>query len=216
MFVFADALRQRLRATLPGRDAQMRMAPQPRPGWDPAVVPAGLRAAAGLVLVYPHAGEWCVPLTLRGSWMRQHTGQVSLPGGRVDAGETIEQAALREAHEEVGVEAAGVDVIGLLTPLHIPVSNHLLHPVVGVAHARPAFRVAEAEVERLIEVPLRALLAPNVVHREARLRERPPVVLMDVPYFAVDGAKVWGATAMILAEFLALLDGIDLVPPAEH
>jgi hypothetical protein len=92
----------------------------------------------------------------------------------------------------------------------------LLHPVVGVAHARPAFRVAEAEVERLIEVPLRALLAPNVVHREARLRERPPAVLMDVPYFAVDGAKVWGATAMILAEFLALLDGIDLVPPAER
>jgi 8-oxo-dGTP pyrophosphatase MutT (NUDIX family) len=214
MFVFADALRQRLRAPLPGRDAQMRMAPQPRPGWDPNVVPAGLRDAAGLVLVYPHANEWCVPLTLRGSWMRQHTGQVSLPGGRVDAGETIEQAALREAHEEVGVEAAGVDVIGRLTPLHIPVSGHLLHPVVGVAHARPAFRVAEAEVERLIEVPLRVLLAPDVVQRESRLRERPPVVLMNVPYFAVDGAKVWGATAMILAEFLALLDEIGLGPPA--
>jgi 8-oxo-dGTP pyrophosphatase MutT (NUDIX family) len=214
MLLFTEALRHRLRAPLPGRDAQMRMAPQPRPGWDPHLVPAGLRAAAGLVLVYPHAGEWCVPLTLRGSWMRQHTGQVSLPGGRVDAGETIEQAALREAHEEVGVEAAGVDVLGRLTPLHIPVSGHLLHPVVGVAPARPAFRVAEAEVERLIEVPLRALFAPDVVRRESRLRERPPVVLMDVPYFAVDGAKVWGATAMILAEFLALLGEIDLTPPA--
>ncbi len=216
MSVFADALRQRLRAQLPGRDAQVRMAPQPRPGWDPSVLPPGLRDAAGLVLLYPHAGEWCLPLTLRGSWMRQHTGQVSLPGGRVDAGESIEHAALREAYEEVGVEAAGVDVIGRLTPLHIPVSNHLLHPVVGIVHARPAFRVAEAEVERLIEVPLRGLLAPDVVQREARLRERPPVVLMDVPYFAVDGAKVWGATAMILAEFLALLDGIELEPPAEH
>ena len=214
MFQLADALRQRLRAPLPGRAAQMRMAPQPRPGWDPHVVPAGLRDAAGLVLVYPHAGEWCVPLTLRGSWMRQHTGQVSLPGGRVDAGETIEQAALREAHEEVGVEAAGVHVVGRLTPLHIPVSHHLLHPVVGVTKARPDFRVAEAEVERLIEVPLRVLLVPDAVQRESRLRERPPVVLMDVPYFAVDGAKVWGATAMILAEFLALLDEIGLPSPA--
>ena len=214
MFQLADALRQRLRAPLPGRAAQMRMAPQPRPGWDPHVVPAGLRDAAGLVLVYPHAGEWCVPLTLRGSWMRQHTGQVSLPGGRVDAGETIEQAALREAHEEVGVEAAGVHVVGRLTPLHIPVSHHLLHPVVGVTKARPDFRVAEAEVERLIEVPLRVLLVPDAVQRESRLRDRPPVVLMDVPYFAVDGAKVWGATAMILAEFLALLDEIGLPSPA--
>lgn len=210
MSVLADALRQRLRGPLPGRTAQMRMAPQPRPGWDPNVVPDGLRDAAGLVLVYPHGGEWCLPLTLRGSWLRQHTGQVSLPGGRVDAGESIEHAALREAHEEVGVEAAAVVVVGRLTPLHIPVSQHLLHPVVGIANARPNFRVAEAEVERLIEVPLRALLAPDVVQREARLREGAPVVRMDVPYFPVDGVRVWGATAMILAEFLALLDESDL------
>ena len=206
----ADALRLRLRTALPGRAAQLRMAPQPRPGWDPTMVPPGLRAAAGLVLVYPRAGAWCVALTVRGSWMRQHTGQVSLPGGRVDAGETIEQAALREAHEEVGVEAAGVEVLGRLTALHIPVSHHLLHPVVGVAVTRPSFRVAEAEVERLIEVPVRALLAPDVVRREWRLREPPPAAPIDVPYFAVDGVKVWGATAMILAEFLAVLDGIDL------
>jgi len=214
MLPLIDALRRRLAAPLPGRAAQLRMAPMPRPGWNPNVVPDGLRAAAGLVLVYPHQGEWRVPLTLRGSWLRQHTGQVSLPGGRVDAGESIEQAALREAHEEVGVPADLVEVLGRLTPLHIPVSGHLLHPVVGVAASRPDFRTAEAEVERLIEVPLRLLLEPGLVQREARLREREPVVLMDVPYFPVDGVKVWGATAMILAEFLALMDGADLELPA--
>ncbi len=212
-----EVLRQRLLAPLPGRSAQLRMAPRPRPGWDPNVVPAGLRDAAGLVLMYPHGGTWCVPLTLRGSWMRQHTGQVSLPGGRVDPGETIEQAALREAHEEVGVEAALVEVIGRLTPLHIPVSGHLLHPVVGIVAERPSFRVAEAEVERLIEVPLSALRDPGLVLREPRQRERPPLVMMDVPYFSIDGVKVWGATAMILAEFLALLDDVHLEspPPAD-
>lgn len=210
MTTMADALRQRLLAPLPGRAAQLRMAPQPRPGWDPVLLPDGLRDAAGLVLLYPHEGEWRVPLTLRGSWMRQHTGQVSLPGGRVDPGETVEQAALREAHEEVGVEAALVDVIGRLTPLHIPVSGHLLHPVVGIAATRPAFRVAEAEVERLIEVPLKALRDPSLVLREPRMRERPPLVVMDVPYFQVDGVKVWGATAMVLAEFLALLHDLEL------
>jgi 8-oxo-dGTP pyrophosphatase MutT (NUDIX family) len=207
---FADELHARLSSSLPGLDAQLSMAPRPRPGWDPHHIPPGLRDAAGLLLVYPHDGHWTVPLTLRGSWMRQHTGQVSLPGGRVDPGETIEAAALREAHEEVGVEPALVRILGRLSPLHIPVSGHMLHPVVGWSDVRPDFRVAAAEVERLIEAPLRHLRTAQAVAWEQRLRERQPEVLMDVPYFAVDGAKVWGATAMILAEFLALVAGLEL------
>ncbi len=185
------------------------MAPRPRPGWDPTSLPDGLRDAAGLVLVYPRDGELYVPLTLRGSALRHHTGQVSLPGGRVDAGESIEEAALREAEEEVGLAAGAVELLGRLTPLHVPVSGHLLHPVVGLAIERPAFHVAEAEVERLIEVPLAHLRRPDQVGWEQRRRERPPTVLMDVPYFDLDGARVWGATAMILAEFLAVLTEVE-------
>jgi 8-oxo-dGTP pyrophosphatase MutT (NUDIX family) len=205
----ADAIRERLTRPLPGLEAQLRMAPRPRPGWDPRALPDGLRDAAGLVLLYEHDGVWHVPLTLRGASLRHHTGQVSLPGGRVDAGESIEGAALREAEEEVGVPSDAVEVLGRLTPLHVPVSGHLLHPVVGVAATRPLFRVAEAEVERLIEVPIARLLAPEVIGWEQRQREREPTVMMDVPYYAVDGTRVWGATAMILAEFLAVLDGLD-------
>jgi 8-oxo-dGTP pyrophosphatase MutT (NUDIX family) len=204
-----EALKHRLLAPLPGLHAQLRMAPQPRPGWNPDAAPDGLRAAAALLLVYPHEGAWHVPLTVRGSWMRQHTGQVSLPGGRVDPGESIEAAALREAEEEVGVDPAAVELLGRLTPLHIPVSSHMLHPVVGAVRTRPIFKIGEGEVERLLEVPLARLLAPEAVQREARRREREPLVLMDVPYFAFDGAKVWGATAMVLAEFLAVLEGLD-------
>jgi 8-oxo-dGTP pyrophosphatase MutT (NUDIX family) len=204
-----EALRRRLAQPLPGLEAQLRMAPRPRPGWDPLARPAGLRDAAGLVLLYPHDGEWMVPLTVRGAGLRHHTGQVSLPGGRVDPGESIEAAALREADEEVGLRAGHVDVLGQLTPLHVPVSSHLLHPVVGLVAARPEFTVAEVEVARLIEAPLQRLRDPAAVSWERRRRELPPAVIMDVPYFEVDGAKVWGATAMILAELLAVLDDVD-------
>jgi 8-oxo-dGTP pyrophosphatase MutT (NUDIX family) len=206
---FADALRTHLAAPLPGPDAQVRMAPRPRPGWDPHTVPEDVRSAAGLLLLYPREGAWQVLLTLRASALRHHTGQVSLPGGRVDPGETLEQAALREAFEEVGIGPTGIEILGRLTPLHIPVSHHLLHPVVGLAASPPTFRVAAAEVERVIEAPLTHLRAPGTVQWEQRVRERPPLVLMDVPYFDVDGARVWGATAMVLAEFLAVLDAID-------
>ena len=136
MIVDPDGLRRRLREPLPGFEAQLRMAPRPRPVWPPDGPP--LRDAAALLLLYPADGDWWLPLTVRASTLPHHTGQVSLPGGRLDAGETIEQAALREAYEEVGLPAAGVTVLGALTPLPIPVSGHLLHPVVGLAASRPA------------------------------------------------------------------------------
>jgi len=201
-----DALRRRLIAPLPGIDAQMRMAPRPvfRPD---AAVTSTLRPAAALLLLYEHNDTWHVPLTVRGSGLRHHTGQVSLPGGRLDhPGESVEEAALREAHEEVGVRPSDVDVLGRLTPIPVVVSGHLLQPVIGVASQRPAFVVAEPEVERLIEMPLNRLLEKDAVAWEERMRILPPGGMMNVPYFAVEGARVWGATAMVLAEFIAVIE----------
>lgn len=184
------------------------MSPRPRLQWDPRQGPS-LRDAAGLVLLYPHEDRWWLPLTVRASTLPHHTGQVSLPGGRLDAGESIEDAALREAYEEVGLPATGVTLLGRLTALPIPVSGHLLHPVVGVSATRPVFNVAAAEVERLIEAPLVHLLHPETVRWEQRQRDRPAGGAMDVPYFDVDGARVWGATAMVLAELLAVLEDVE-------
>ena len=204
------ALKRALSAPLPGLDAQLRMAPRFRDGTDPRTQRDGLRHAAALLLLYPRDGQWHLPLTVRGSTLRHHTGQVSLPGGRLDDGESVEAAALREAHEEIGVPPPDVDVLGQLTPLPIVVSGHLLHPVVGVAPSRPLFVLAEHEVESLIEVPLADLRRMDVVQWEVRARARPPFGEMDVPCFDVGGVRVWGATAMVLAEFLAVLEVLGL------
>src|SRR5688500_18769798 len=147
------------------------MAPRPRVGWDPRHCPDGLREGAALLLVYPVDGRPHVLLTVRGAGMRTHTGQVSFPGGSVDADESFESAALREASEEVAVAPASVRILGRLSPLHIPVSGYRLHPVVGIVDARPDFRPAEWEVASVLEVPIDLLREPDVVKSETQRRE---------------------------------------------
>lgn len=211
MITLERRLRRALLPPLPGLEAQLRMAPQPRvgrgPGWDPEHPPADLRDAAALVLVYPFNDVPHVLLTVRGAGLRKHTGQVSLPGGSVDVDESIETAALREASEEVGLPPVSVRLIGRLTPLQIPVSGYKLHPVVGLAETRPTFRRDEWEVARILEVPLLLFREPGIVKRRTRTREfGGQAVEIEVPYFEIDGEQVWGATAMVLSEFLAVIE----------
>lgn len=194
-------LRAAADAGLPGLEAQRRMAPRPRPGWPPLSWPPGARRAAALILVFPAPGPTLV-LTVRSRGLPLHAGQVSLPGGAVEPGEAIDAAALREAHEEVGLDPRRVRIVGPLTPLHIPVSGFTLHPVVGIVEACPPLRPSDGEVERILEVPIAELADPARIRRTVGVRDG---VEYDVPAFDVSSERVWGATAMVLAEFLAVL-----------
>ena len=201
-------LRPALAGELPGPEAQVRLAPRPRHGWNPGLIPEGCRSGAGLFLLYPVEGTAHVLLTEREDGLPHHAGQVSLPGGAVEAGETFAQAALREAEEETGLDPGLVTILGRLSPLHIPVSGFVLHPVVGAAPRRPELRRQAGEVARLLETPLSVLADPSRWSIDVRTFQGEP---HQVPWLDLDGARLWGATAMVMAEFLSLL-GIDARP----
>jgi 8-oxo-dGTP pyrophosphatase MutT (NUDIX family) len=196
-------LRVRLAETLPGVEAQMRFAPVPgRAGWRAGHFPHDARIAAALLLVYPGADGAAVPLTVRASGLTRHAGQISLPGGAADPGETLAETALREASEEIGIDPASVQVLGELTPVHVLVSGFTLHPVVGVSHQRPAFQAAPGEVDEILEVSLADLQDASRIRRGTRIREGAAI---EYPYFDLRGHQVWGATAMVLGEFITVI-----------
>jgi 8-oxo-dGTP pyrophosphatase MutT (NUDIX family) len=198
-----ELLRARLAGTLPGIEAQMRFAPNPsRPGWQAGQFPADARAAAALLLLYPQEQGVAVPLTVRASGLARHAGQISLPGGAADPGETLVETALREASEEIGVDPESVRVLGELTPIHVLVSGFTLHPVVGIADTRPHFQAAIGEVDEILEVALDDLRDASRIRQGTRIREG---IAVEYPYFDLLGHQVWGATAMVLGEFIYLL-----------
>jgi 8-oxo-dGTP pyrophosphatase MutT (NUDIX family) len=176
----------------------------------PRVPPPGIvpRASAVLVLIHPDAaGEARVVLTERATRDGHHSGEVSFPGGRMEAGDDgAVGTALREASEEVALdaEAAGVRVLGELDRLWIPVSNFEVTPVVAVADRQPALHASEAEVARIVHAPLDLFVPDAAVEIvERTIRDWP----LRFGVYPVDGLSVWGATARILSQLGALVDG---------
>jgi 8-oxo-dGTP pyrophosphatase MutT (NUDIX family) len=196
-------LRTALGAPLPGLPAQLRMSPDPRPGTE-RILEADLdcRRAAVLALLYPGTGGLNLVLTRRTEALANHRGQISFPGGSLDNGETVEVAALREAEEELGIQPGDPEILGRLSPLYIPHSGFCVYPVVAYMAQRPHFTANPDEVAEVIEIPLAHLLSPATCFQETwELRGAP----VRVPFFAVGPHKVWGATAMMLSELLAVL-----------
>jgi 8-oxo-dGTP pyrophosphatase MutT (NUDIX family) len=173
------------------------------PRYDRAAFPAA-RLASTLLLLYPGPdGEITVPLTVRQAEMRAHAGEVSLPGGAVDAADASrEETALREAWEEVGVPPASVHLLGTLDEIWIPVSNFELLPFVGAVPSRPALTPRTDEVAAIVEMPVRVLLTDDAITDE--LIEGPGWRLQAGVY-RVAGHRVWGATARTLAMFATVL-----------
>lgn len=211
-----NKIKTQLQKPLPGRVAQQAMAHSPVEAepihhWPPL---ENHRLAAVLLMLYPSRvddDELTLALIRRTSIAGdKHSGEMALPGGRHEPGEEFEETALREAEEETGVDRASLSLLGSLTPAYICVSNYLIYPFVAASPVAPQFNRCQREVAEIVEAPLRALQAE---HRREEFRAVDPHGACRVPYFDVDGHKVWGATAMMLNEFSTILEqAIENVP----
>jgi len=172
-----------------------------RTGFPPA------RRASTLLAVYPDAsGDLVIPLTVRHGDLRAHAGEVSLPGGAVDAADAShEAAALREAWEEIGLAPETVRIVGELDDVWIPVSNFELRAYVGTVAATPILTPHDAEVTAIVELPLRALWDADVIGEEEFMARG---VAIRAGAYRYGGVHVWGATAMTLGMFAHVLEDV--------
>ena len=205
-----ELVRAAMQIPLPGRVAQMSMAVRPRPGDRPDLPDPCPREAGVLILLYERVGRLFLPLTRRTLTVEMHSGQISLPGGAREPQDTsFAQTALRETREELGIPNAKITVLGPLTPLYIPPSQFCVYPYVGRTPGAFPLSPDPDEVAEVIEVSLDHLLEPATRQEKTHFRDGKRY---KVPLYMVANHRVWGATAMILAEFLALLRAARALP----
>lgn len=198
-------LGERLQHDLPGLDAHLNMAPASRVTPEALSIEGKIcRKAAVLAVLFPMADATGVILTKRKQTLSKHPGQISFPGGKHEQHESLTQTALRETHEEIGLFANDISLLGSLSPLYINVSNFCVYPFVGALKETPlSLTPQDSEVERILKVPLQHLADPALQRRENWVLNGAETT---IPYYAYEGETIWGATAMMLAELLSLFN----------
>ncbi len=190
-------LARRLGEPLPGRLAHRQLASELAYGRHAGPAASDARPAAVLACLYPEAGGWRIPLTLRPAHMIDHARQVSFPGGMNEPGETAEKCALREYEEELGACADRLVVLGRLTPLYVFASNFMVIPCVAVAATPPVLDPNPQEVERVLDLPLDVLLDSHQRGEHVLSRRGFSFATQHV---CCGEDLIWGATGMMLAE----------------
>lgn len=208
-------IKTQLQRPLPGSDVQQIMAHKPLQAepihyWPPL---DDHRLAAVLLMLYPASttdDDWHFALIRRTSIPGdKHSGEMALPGGRHEPGEEFFQTALREAEEETGIDRSALTLIGELTPTYIRASNYLVYPFVAASQEPLFFNHCEREVEEVVETPVASLIGES--SRREEIRHLSSHGDCRIPYFDIQGYKVWGATAMILNEFSVIIEQSQLV-----
>lgn len=184
-----------------GGAARVRMSPELSYGRHAGPAPYTARRAAVVALLFRRQGQWHLPLTERPATLARHGGQISLPGGAVDAGESSEHTALRELAEELGVSEK-VKILGRLADCYVYASDFLVTPWVATIANDPAWRPHDHEVQSIIELPLEVLVDERPIGQTTITRGP---LTFRAPCISLGNACIWGATSGILSEFSDVL-----------
>lgn len=199
-----DLLAERLKQPLPGAQAHEPLRAVPtgliKPKFEHSLPP---RLGGVVMLIYEEEGILKFPLTKRPDYLGTHGGQISLPGGKAEPGETQIETALREAEEEIGVPRHDIEVLGTLTEFFVVPSNFLVTPVVGLLKQPPNFIPDPKEVVKILHGSINELIKPDAVKVKEIMAAR--MFPMQAPHFEIEGEVVWGATAMMLNELRLVL-----------
>ena len=206
----SKSLKNQLLQGLPGEEFQHRMAPHRLSSFKYGQKPKDPKKSSVLILLYPFNKSVHVCLIQRPQYEGHHSGQVAFPGGKQEEEDTtLYDTALREAKEEIGINANGIEPIGELSSLFIPVSNFLVQPFIGILRETPSFSINKKEVEEVIPVPLSTLLDKTIVcSGKIQLGNGS---FLETSYYLINNKKIWGATAMMISEFTELLKRIEKI-----
>lgn len=206
--LFIERLKNAFQNPLPGPRAHRKMLPiKVNPERELKKVNASTKQGSVLILLYPQEGRMYFPLMQRPDYDGVHGGQISLPGGKKEEKDKDYIAtAVRETEEEIGVSAKSITVLGSLSELYVSASNIQVLPVVGFCDKTPMFIPNPYEVKEILEVSIDDLLKEReITFTDISVRGN----IVSSPYYHLNNRVVWGATAMILSEFVSVLDEMD-------
>ncbi len=206
-----DRIKENLKFELPGIKAWEKMAVRNkgRPKekldelneWAQKKNTGSLKEAAIILILIKKKNDIVFPLIRRPDNIKNHPGQIALPGGAREGEEKLKETAKREAQEEIGIKSEDIKIIGQLTPIPVPVSGYLVHPFVGTTSKIPEWKLSKKEVADFFIIKLSRLLdSDNDYFEEWNLKGE----MVEVPIFKLKGLKIWGATASVLSEFIEL------------
>lgn len=199
-----EDLRLRLNEPLPGANSHQKMMKHRLAMNDIDAKKLEAKKSAVLVIIYPFDEDFNIVLTKRAEYRGVHSGQISLPGGKVEKEDrSLEETALREAEEEIGINRNHIEVVGALSELYIPPSNFIVSPFVGVMNEKPEMKAEDKEVDQIIEMPLSYLTAKDAI---SPARVKTDMGSLQVNAYLFNNHIVWGATSMILSEFADVLN----------
>ena len=204
----AEQIKERLKKPLPGNEAHLTTRIKTKSEVTFPNTQETARPAAVLILLFPFEDEIQFFLTKRTEDVEHHKGQISLPGGIRENDESLNETALRETKEEVGIDSTKIIISGSLTPFFIPVTGYIVHPFIGWCKEKPSTKIHEVEVNQLFSVSITELMDEKILQTEQwNIRGYDAIV----PYYNFGKCKVWGATAAILSEFKSILEDISSI-----